>query len=166
MTTPRPAPVYEHEVSANRPFRWRKPEQDPGLMFRRGPFSGVVTPTEQARISGRYPDTVFIGLMIKLPRPDGTGGREVDAVVYERQQVRLEPRDQQSFCVPMPIHFDVHRLPAVAGVALFDQSTGGELVGYGAISSVNIQVQPNSRVEIPGYRLIVKRCANVGWAAQ
>ncbi|WP_426051859.1 hypothetical protein [Brevundimonas sp. SL161] len=42
----------------------------------------------------------------------------------------------------------------------------GELVGYGAISSVNIQVQPNSRVEIPGYRLIVKRCANVGWAAQ
>lgn len=158
MDTPQPNLCFHHETINT--FGRQKPTPELPLMHRVGPFTGVLAPTETSRIVGSYPDALYIGLMAKLPRPDGVGGREVDVEGYERQIATLQPRDGQHFCVPRPVMFEVHRCPNVDGVGLFDQQTGGKLVAYGAIVSSRLSKTPVSRVEISGYQLLIKRCSS------
>lgn len=132
------------------------------LNHSRGPHRAQIGPTAGTIAAGVYPEPLFLGLLTKLPASDGAHLIELDAPGYARQVISLAPRDATYFCVPRPILFEVHRMPAIAGFGLFDQMMGGSICGYGALHPGNLSREPVERIEVMSHQLLIKRCRRAG----
>jgi hypothetical protein len=149
---------FHHEFSAPQ----ARPSPAPRLNHMKGPHQAQISPTSGTIAAGDYPNTLFLGLLTKLPVSDGAHLVELDAPDYFRQTITVVPRNVTQLCVPRPVVFEVHRLPVIAGFGLFDQLTGGSICGYGAIYSRDLSTTPVERIEVASHQLLVKRCRPSG----
>lgn len=155
-----PPLFFHHEVPGR--GRTRPRPAGPPLNHSLGPHQAQLSPTASTILRGDYPADLFVGLLTKLPCSDGTFLAELDAPDYARQPVSLAPRSGTHYCVPRPILFDIHRLPVIAGLGLFDAQAGGALCGYGAVYSSRLSREPVERIEIISHQLLVKRVQRNG----
>ncbi len=119
------------------------------------PFNVEMTATAAVKQTGLFSGTISIGLLVRLPDPDGVGASELQHTGYMRQLVELTPRSATHLTIPRHVWFEVHECPAVVGLGLYDQH--GVLEGYGVLRSSRIAWRRPERFEFPSHQILIKR---------
>lgn len=83
------------------------------------------------------PATIYVGLFTTMPADDGTGGVEVTGGSYARQSVTFSAAAGGSTANSALVTFPTATAGwgTVLGIGLFDASTGGNLLYYGALTA-------------------------------
>ncbi len=140
MRTPKPA------------FGQPSSPQGPWL---KSPFTAEMTPTAAIKRVGTYSNPIYLGLLVRLPDPDGVGAVELDHGQYLRQLVELAPRSISHLTIPRPVSFDLYGAPLVVGVGLYDDQ--GTLESYGVLRSSRVSDQPTTTVEFASHQILIKK---------
>lgn len=119
------------------------------------PFNAEVSPTAAVKQARTFSTPLYLGLLRRLPDPDGVGAIEVDSAGYLRQLIELTPRSVSHMTIPRPAQFDLDGGPVVVGVGLFDHD--GRLEGYGVLRSSRIVWRPPNRFEFASHQILIKR---------
>ena len=119
------------------------------------PFTAEMTPTAAARRAGAYSSPLYLGLLVQLPDPDGTGAVELAHAHYDRQLVELGPRSTSHLTIPRPVLFNLHGCPPVVGVGLYDLE--GALESYGVLRSSRVSNRPATTFEFASHQILIKK---------
>lgn len=120
-----------------------------------GPYTVEMTPTAAVKRTGRFSETIALGLLVQLPDPDGVGASELDHLEYLRQLVELTPQSATHLAVPRHLRFEVHGCPAIVGLGLYEPR--GVLEGYGVLRSSRISWRRPEQFDFPPHRILIKR---------
>lgn len=120
-----------------------------------GPFTVEMTPTAAVKRTGRFSETVSLGLLVQLPDPDGVGASELNHPGYTRQSVELTPRSASHLAIPSNLRFEVHGCPTIVGLGLYDPR--GVLEGYGVLRSPRIAWRRPEQFEFRSHHIVIKR---------
>lgn len=121
----------------------------------RSPFNAEMSPTAAVKRAGTFAAPLYVGLLARLPDPDGVGAIEADNPGYMRQLIELVSRSSSHLTIPRPVVFDVESGPRIVGVGLFDAE--GVLEAYGVLRSARISWRPASRLEFASHQIMIKR---------
>lgn len=135
-------PTYGQPVSPNGPWMT-------------SPFTAEMTPTAAVKRAGDYSSPAYVGLLVRLPDPDGVGAVELTHAQYLRQLVELTPRSTSHLTIPRPVLFDLHGCPPVVGIGLYDCE--GALEGYGVLRSSRVSDRPATTFEFASHQILIKK---------
>lgn len=131
------------------------PQSGPRQEFAHGPFAAELAPALPVRSSRNYPDQLTVGLLVRSPDADGTGGVELHYPGYARQRVDLSPRNDTHFAIGRPILFEIFGCPPVSELALFDGD--GNVVAHGVIQGRSTTTGRPSRFEFRSHQVLVRK---------
>lgn len=119
------------------------------------PFTVEMTPTAAVKRAGAFSSPLSIGLLRRLPDPDGVGAVELDSRRYMRQLIDLTPCRPGYLAIPRPVLFQIHPESSVVGVGLFTDED--VLEAYGVLRSSRISWRQPDRFEFASHQILVKR---------
>lgn len=119
------------------------------------PFNVEMSPTAAVKRAGVFSIPLYVGLLTRLPDPDGVGAVEADNPGYLRQLIELTSRSASHVTIPRLVTFDLDNRPVIVGTGLFDES--GNLEAYGVLRSSRISCRPASRLEFASHQIMIKR---------
>ncbi|MBJ7484200.1 hypothetical protein [Brevundimonas sp.] len=123
--------------------------------WKSSPFNAEMAPTAAAKRAGAFSNPLYLGLLVKLPDPDGVGSVELEHPGYIRQIVDLTPRSASHLTIPRHVQFEVQGCPSVIGLALFNADAVAE--AYGVLRSHCITWQRPQKFEFASHQILVKR---------
>ena len=147
--------IHNMSGGAGAPFAPLQPTGNAAAQYPQGPFAVEMSPALSARAAGRYPDALWMGLMISKPDPDGGGARELDYPGYQRQPIELSSRSAQHLAVGRPVLFEIFGCPLVTGVALFDAD--GRVVANGLLRGRTTAATAPCRFEFASHQIVVRK---------
>lgn len=125
-----------------------------------GPFTVAMTATAMVKRTGYFSSALSLGLLVRLPDPDGVGSAELQHEGYVRQRVDLTDQSASHLTIPRHVQFDVPDCPAVVGLGLY--APDGTLEGYGVFRSSRVAWARPETFGFPSHRILIKRPGGLG----
>lgn len=120
-----------------------------------GRLSAQLAPTMWVKMQGEVPPSLFLGLLVSPPNPDGDRWFEADGPGYDRAPVRLQEQDWRLMSISNAVDLSAPQDAVVSHIGLFDPE--GRLAFYGRLIGQHASTSPLSKLHFGAHSLKVLR---------